>query len=128
MKYLTPQEILVIHSQLIDLTGGSHGIRDVGLLISLTERPKSSFSGKKSYKGVFEKAAVYLESLANYHVFTDGNKRTGIACTARFLSLNGFVLNSPNKDIENFMVEVVTKKLELDIITKWIKKHSKKSV
>ena len=126
MKYLSPQEILVIHSKIIDLTGGSHGMRDVGLLISLTERPKSSFGGKGSYKGVFEKAAVYLESLANYHVFTDGNKRTGIACTARFLSLNGFALNASNRDIEKFMVKLVTEKLELDMITKWIKKHSKK--
>ena len=73
MKYLTPQEIIVVHAQVVDETGGLHGIRDMGLLLSLIERPKTSFGGSESYRGVFTKAAVYLESLATYHVFVDGN-------------------------------------------------------
>ena len=77
MKYLTAEEILVIHSEIIDKTGGLHGTRDVGLLMSIVERPKSKFSGQELYKGIFKKVAVYLESLAQYHVFADGNKRTG---------------------------------------------------
>jgi len=34
VKYLTAEEILVIHSELIDQTGGLHGVRDVGRLVS----------------------------------------------------------------------------------------------
>ena len=71
MKYLTPKDILAIHNEIINKTDGSHGIRDVGLLISLTERPKAIFGGKEFYKTVFKKAAVYLESLVKYHVFLD---------------------------------------------------------
>ncbi|MEK7575587.1 MAG: hypothetical protein AAB491_00660 [Patescibacteria group bacterium] len=50
MKYLTPKDILAIHNEVINKTGGSHDIRDVGLLISLTERPKTRFGGKELYE------------------------------------------------------------------------------
>lgn len=127
MKYLTPQDILVIHSEIVDATSGSHGIRDLGLLISATERPKTSFGGKEVYKTVFEKAAVYLESLALYHVFIDGNKRTSIAVSARFLFINGFELNAPNKELEDFVLKVVIKKLNVPKIAKWLKENSRKA-
>lgn len=126
MQYLTPQDILVIHARIIDETGGSHGIRDTGLLISLTERPKTSFGGKEMYPGIFEKAAVYLESLIQYHVFVDGNKRTGIATAARFLFLNGYVLRVGNKEVERFVLEVVKKELNLETIAVWFRRHTTK--
>lgn len=126
MKYLTAQDILIIHAKIIEETGGLHGVRDVGLLISLTERPKAGFGGKELYRGVFKKAAVYLESLAHYHVFIDGNKRTGITASARFLFLNDSELSASNKELEQFVLEVVVKKLDLETIANWLKKHSKK--
>ncbi|MBI3305432.1 type II toxin-antitoxin system death-on-curing family toxin [Candidatus Parcubacteria bacterium] len=79
MNYLTGEEILAIHSEIIDQTGGLHGVRDAGLLASILERPKTAFGGKEMHRGLFKKAAVYMEGLARYHVFTDGNKRTAIA-------------------------------------------------
>lgn len=126
MKYLTPQDILVVHSEIVDATGGSHGIRDIGLLISATERPKTSFYGKEAYQTVFEKAAVYVESLESYHVFIDGNKRTGIAASARFLFMNGYEFTATNKALENFVLRVVTKKLTIPQIAKWFKENSGK--
>ncbi len=126
MRYLTPQDILVVHSEVIDVTGGSHGIRDIGLLISATERPKSSFGGKELYKSIFEKAAAYLESLASHHVFVDGNKRTAITVSARFLFLNGFELKVSNKELEYFVLRVVVSKLDIAAIAKWLKGNSRK--
>jgi len=126
VKYLTPQDILVIHARIIDETGGSHGVRDTGLLISLTERPKTSFGGKEMYAGIFEKAAVYLESLVRYHAFIDGNKRTGIVTAARFLFLNGYMLSVNNKEMEKFVLQVTEGKPNLEVIALWFRKHAKK--
>ncbi|MBI2024816.1 MAG: type II toxin-antitoxin system death-on-curing family toxin [Candidatus Harrisonbacteria bacterium] len=126
MKYLSGEEILVIHSEIIDRTGGSHGIRDAGLLVSIVEKAKMSFGGKELYQGVFNKAAAYLESLARYHIFIDGNKRIGIGASARFLFLNGLELTATNKEVENFVLEVVDKKFDLETIASWFKKHSRK--
>ena len=126
MRYLTGEEILIIHSEIIDKTGGSHGIRDTGLLLSIIERPKTAFDGEELYKGIFIKAAVYLESLARYHIFIDGNKRIGLAASGRFLFLNGFELTATNEEAENFVLGVVVKKLDLETIAAWFKKYSKK--
>jgi len=125
MNYLTEQEILVIHSEIIDITGGSHGVRDIGLLISITNKPKMKFGGKVLYKTIFDKAATYLESLINFHVFIDGNKRTAITATARFLHKNGYELKVKNKKMELFVLSIIKKKPELNEISKWIKKNSK---
>lgn len=126
MKYLKAEEVLVIHSEIIDATGGMHGIRDTNLFASILERPKSAFAGKDMYGGVFKKGAVYLESIIQYHVFVDGNKRTAAVSMARFLFLNGYDLVVPNKIIEDFVVKVAVEKLDIEIIAAWIKKYSKK--
>ncbi|MBI4120550.1 MAG: hypothetical protein HY454_03755 [Parcubacteria group bacterium] len=53
MKYITAEDILAIHSEIIDETGGLHGVRDVGLLASVVERPKGRFGGRPLYKNIF---------------------------------------------------------------------------
>ena len=66
MQCLTAEEILILHALVIDETGGSHGVRDAGLLQSIAERPKTAFGGKEMYRGVFNKTAVLLESIIRY--------------------------------------------------------------
>jgi len=126
MKYLTAEEILVIHSEIIDETGGMHGVRDIGLLMSIAEKPKSRFGGKELYEGVFQKAAIFLGSLVQYHVFIDGNKRTGVVSTARFLFTNKYEMIATNKELENFVMKVAVDKLDIDTISTWLKEHSTK--
>ena len=126
MRYLPAEEILVIHARIIDKTGGPHGVRDIHLLESLAERPKMQFGGKELYESIFDKAAVYLESCAYHHVFTDGNKRTAITIAIRFLFLNGYDFDAIDREIEEFMVTAVEKKYTLQKITAWLKTHSKK--
>ena len=126
MRYLSPQEILIIHAKIIDETGGLHGIRDTGLLASLSERPKTQYGGKELYQGVFKKTAIYLESIIQYHVFLDGNKRTAISVSARFLFINGYILETNNKELEKFVLRVAIEKLDTEKIAEWFKKNSKK--
>ncbi len=127
MKYLTSQDILIIHAHIIDETGGAHGVRDTHLLMSLAERPKSTFDGKELIQGVFLKTASYFEALAWYHVFIDGNKRTALVASARFLFINGFEFTATNHEAEDFVLQVVVEKLDLKKIAAWFKKHTKKS-
>ncbi len=103
MRYLSAEEILVIHARVIDVTGGRHGIGDPGLLMSLCNRPRTTLGGTEQFATVFEKAAVYLDSLAWYHVFVDGNKRTAVVCAARFIFLNGYNLTATNTAVERFV-------------------------
>ncbi len=126
MEYLSHEEILVLHSKIIDATGGLHGIRDLHLFASIIEKPKMAFGGDDLYKDIFTKASVYLESFAKYHVFLDGNKRTAFVASARFLSVNGYFIKAENAEVVDFMVSVVEKKLEIADIARWLKMNSKK--
>lgn len=126
MKYLSGEEILIIHSQIIDETTGSHGLRDLGLFLSIIEKPKASFGGKDLYLDLFAKAAVYLEAIAKYHVFIDGNKRTSFVSAARFLAINGYDFDSTNKEVEKFIIDIIVKKFDLEKIAAWLKEKSRK--
>jgi len=126
VKYLTAREILVLNARIVEATGGIKGVRDVHLLGSLIERPKSIFGGREMFPTVFEKTAVYLESLAKYHVFIDGNKRTALAASARFLYVNGYRLSASNKAAEEFVLRVAAEKIDISEIAEWFKKNTKK--
>src|SRR5579872_1388619 len=124
-NYLTGEDILVIHSDIIDETGGTHGVRDTSLLSSIIERPKTSLIGHEPYPAVYDKAAVYLQSFAEYQIFVDGNKRTAIASAVRFLETNGYVFQSEIEDALKTMLLIASKKLTLTEIAAWLKKNSK---
>jgi death-on-curing protein len=126
VKYLTAEQILFIHSRIIDETGGTHGIRDIGLLQSAVERPKAFFKGKHLYPDIFHKTAAFMESLVKNHPFLDGNKRTSLISAGVFLQMNGFVLEVSQKDIVRFTLRVSQGKTTLPDIAEWFKVHSQK--
>lgn len=127
MKYLNPEEILIIHAKIIEETGGIHGVRDVSLLQSAVIRPRAAIAGKEMYGGVFEKAAALLEALVSYHIFFDGNKRTAAVAAARFLAINNYELTATNIELETFMLRVVRSRFEVAEIAAWLRKHSKRA-
>ena len=124
MKYLTPEQVLFIHSRLVAETGGSHGVRDLGLLESAVARPKATFDGKELYPDLFMKAAALMDSLINNHPFVDGNKRTGITAAGLFLRINGRKLSAFSKDLEAVTLRVVTKDMQIAELATWLRTSS----
>ena len=57
MKRLSKEQILLLHSQLIQQIGGSDGVRDYALLESAIEAPFQSFGGDELYPTIQAKAA-----------------------------------------------------------------------
>ena len=127
MKYLSADDIVLIHDAIVTDIGGSLGVREPGLLISIAEKPKTSFGSQELYPDIFLKAASLYEALANYHVFIDGNKRTAAIVTYRFLAINGFDLTASNRELETYTLAVATKNPDLAKVAAWIKKHSLKT-
>ena len=124
MKYLTPEQVLFIHSRVIAETGGIHGVRDLGLLESAVARPQATFDGKELYADVFIKAAALMDSLVNNHPFADGNKRTGVVSAGLFLLINGYKLKTSSAGMEDITMRVATKKVTLEKLAQWMKKNS----
>ncbi len=124
MKYLSPHQVLFLHARLIEETGGSHGVRDMGLLLSALGRPKATFEGKDLHLTIYQKAAALSDSMINNHPFVDGNKRTGIGAAVLFLSLNGYVLTASNKELLDLTMEITQKKIAIEMIANWFERHS----
>ncbi len=101
--WLTLLEVEFIHKSSIQKTGGSHGIRDAGLLDSALARPKNLHAYGEN--DVFQLAASYAESIARNHPFVDGNKRTAFASAGIFLRHNGNDLQPSTGDNHADMME-----------------------
>ena len=124
MKYLSIDEVLAIHHEVIKTIGGRKGINDFTLLHSAVERSKASFAGKDLYESIFEKAAVLLQSLILNHAFKDGNKRTAYVACIRFLYINKYQLNIKEKELIRFIFKIENKKIKVLYISNIIRKHS----
>jgi len=123
MNYLTPEQVLFIHSRIIAETGGAHGVRDLGLLESAVARPRATFDGKELYTDVFNKAAALMDSLVNNHPFLDGNKRTAITATGIFLLINGLKLAASSSEVEKVTLQVAVKDLDTGGLARWLRKN-----
>ena len=100
-NFLTIEEVIAIHDDLIAQFGGSTGLRDMGALESALLRPQMGY-----YAGLMEEAAALMESLANNHPFVDGNKRTALAVTDTFLRLNGSFIDCDSRETYNHFIEL----------------------
>ena len=120
--FLTLQETLELHDQLILRFGGSKGVRDLGLLESALVRPQTGY-----YETLSMQAAALLQSLCQNHCFVDGNKRIAFASTAIFLRMNGYRLSVQPDDGESFLIEqVIQKRVTIEAIAAWLEGCMKK--
>ena len=126
MKYLTAGQILLIHSMVIDETGGTHGVRDFNVVRGLEQLPQQKVFGKELYPTIFVKAAVYVRAIIMNHPFIDGNKRAGMTAAVIFLENNGYQIAAKEGEIERFALEIVKERHSLEILADWFKKHSRK--
>lgn len=128
VRYLTIEEILRLHFQVVHDFGGSHGVRDEGRLHSVVEAPAQGAFGSEQYPTLVEKAAVYCRNIIGDHPFSDGNKRTGITVAAIFLMRNGLHLTATSKELEDFAVSVAVDHLTIENIAAWLTEHSASTV
>lgn len=122
--YLSAEQILFIHARLIAETGGSHGVRDLDMLLSALARPRASLDDQDLYPDIFSKAAALIESLVRNHPFVDGNKRTGVTAAGLFLRQNGFRLTASNADLVAATMRVAQSQANLEALISWLQEHS----
>jgi len=118
------EDILQIHKYVIEKYGGSHGLRDSGLLESAIARPFQTFGGEDLYTSIFEKAAALGESLSINHPFIDGNKRTGAVAMVALLEDEGLIFSANEDDFYEFIISISISEMLFDEIVEWLKSNS----
>ena len=111
IRYLTAEQVIALHDELLLQFGGLRGIRDKNLLLSAMDAPKASFGGIAMYPSVSEKVAAYLYHLARNHPFNDGNKRTAYVAALAFLKVNDARINFKLEHLEQIVVDVANGKV-----------------
>lgn len=123
MKKLSKKQILMLHTQLIQQTGGSEGVRDYNLLDSALETPFQSFGGDELYPTIQAKAARLGYGLIKNHCMIDGNKRIGTHLMLVFLALNGIELKYMQKELYETILDVAAGKIEYEDLLQWVLDH-----
>jgi death-on-curing protein len=116
IKYLTLEQVLKMHDAFIEKFGGLPGIRDLNLLLSAIETPKTAMFGNDLYPNVYDKAAAYLYHIVQNHPFNDANKRTGFGAVYLFLKANNVAILFDDESIESLVIEVAKGKKTKDEI------------
>ncbi len=123
MIRLTKEQIILLHSQLIQETGGSDGIRDEKLLESAIKTPFQSFGGEELYPSMQAKAARLCYGLVKNHAMVDGNKRIGAHAMLVFLAINGYELSYTQKELSDIILEVASGEKNYEDVLQWLLEH-----
>ena len=108
-----------MHTDQIERYGGSHGVRDHGLLEAALYRPQTGY-----YADLIEEAAALWESLSQNHPFVDGNKRTAFAATYTFLAINGARITADAQQVYLFVSGLYKKnQFNFDRLVPWLRTH-----
>ena len=114
--YIRVDDVLAIHADQIKRYGGTHGIRDPGLLEAALFRPQTGY-----YASLIEEAAALWESLSQNHPFVDGNKRTAFAATYVFLLINGLRISATDEGTQSFVLGLYeTQQLQFEHLRRWL--------
>jgi len=111
MKYLSKENIVTINQFTIKKHGGNFNPPSNYLheenLDYLIEIVSSEMFGQQTYPTLASKAGLYMYNIIANHVFSDGNKRTGLEDGIAFLRINGKNISQKLTidDIFNFTIK-----------------------
>lgn len=126
--FIEIEDVIEIQKDLIDQFGGSHGLRDRGLLESALNSPSSTFEDEFLYTDIFEMATSYLYGLTKNHAFIDGNKRVGVYISILFLELNDYEVNLDNEQVYNLGIKTADSTYSKENILEILKNNCKKII
>ena len=123
MIKLTQEQVLMLHTELVTITGGTDGVRDFGLLSSALNAPFQQFDNVELFPTIQQKASRLGYGLIKNHPFLDGNKRIGVHTMLVFLEINGISLEHTQEELYTIVLDVASGKSEIEELTKWILNH-----
>jgi death-on-curing protein len=116
--FLSVDEVLSIHQELMKRFGGFGGVRDLGLLESALYRPRTGY-----YPDLAGMAAALFESLIMNHPFIDGNKRVAFFAADVFLRINGYKLKVDPQQGHAFLIGLLEKgSCNFENLEPWIRR------
>ena len=108
MKKPSVDLIIKLHEMLIEKSGGSKGIRDLGLLESSINSPFQTFGGAELYPDDLDKIINISYSLVKNHSFIDGNKRIVVLVLTVLLKENSYKVDWKDEYLIKLGIELAS--------------------
>ena len=123
MIWITADDVIQIHSRVIQRSGGMDGLRDRAGLEAAISAPMQSFGGQDLYPTTVEKIARLGYGLASNHAFVDGNKRIGAMMTQLSLKWNGFQMSLRSGELADMFIAIADGSAKESDLLAWIQTH-----
>ena len=117
------KEVEEIHKTLINIFGGSQGVRDLAALDSALARPIQTFDNNELHPTPIHKAASLIESILINHPFIDGNKRTGYVLMRLLLIESGLDIDASQEEKYDLVIGIASGQIKLHEIIEWLNVH-----
>jgi death on curing protein len=123
IAFLTLDDVLSLHDELVQRYGGAPGLRDAGLLEAVLAMPQAGFGGRYFHEFPHEMGAAYLFHLVRNHAFNDGNKRIALACAILFFKINRVPYSMTEEEAAELTLGAASGKMDKGAVTTFFKKH-----
>ena len=120
IEWIDKDLTLAYHTLQITEHGGTHGVRDIGLLESALARPLNIHAYEPD-ADIAALAAAYAFGIVKNHPFLDGNKRTGYVVMEAFIYLNGGELKAEPADKYLTFIALADGSLSDDELAAWLR-------
>lgn len=123
MIWISAEDILLIHSRVIQGSGGLDGLRDRDGLEAAVFAPMQTFGGQELYPSDTEKIARLGFGLASNHAFVDGNKRISAMMTQLLLKWNGYDLTLRAGELADMFIAIADGTANGKDLLDWVYAH-----
>ena len=123
MIWLSRDQIVYLHSELIKATGGSDGLRDDNLLRSALLSPMQTYNSIELFPSLIDKAVRLACGLIQNHPFIDGNKRIGAHAMLVTLKLNRISLSYSQQELSSVFLQLASSEIAYDELKDWVQSH-----
>jgi len=120
MKSIDIDNVLLFHKKIVERTGGSEEVRDLGLIESGLNRGYATFDGIDLYKEIEDKISAITYGLVKNHGFVDGNKRIGVSVMFLLLKINSINIKYSQQQLIELGLKVADGTFSEDDIKIWI--------
>jgi death-on-curing protein len=119
--FLQKDDVLRLHARLLELFGGSHGLRDEGAL----ESALAAAENREHYENadLATCAATYAYHLSQAHAFVEGNKRIAAHVAVVFLGLNDAELTATDEQVIEVFLKIAASELSRDEVEQFFKER-----
>jgi death-on-curing protein len=122
MQYLTRDELLDLHTLVIERYGGRMGIRSQDRLLAAVNAPQQIMFGIELYPDLAGKMAALSFMLLKNRPFNGGNEATALLAILRMIATNGYQIDEqlPQR-LATVFSEVLRSQRDRDNLADWLR-------